>query len=307
MHTAYITHPICAAHDMGAGHPEQPARMAAIEDQLRATGRYDLLAHHQAPRATVEQLARVHDPDYIESVRARAPSEGVVMLDPDTIMCPDTWEAALRSAGAAILATDLVINGAASRAFCNVRPPGHHAERRTSMGFCLFCNVGVGAAHALEEHGLERVAIFDFDVHFGNGTADVFADDPRVMLCSTYEYPLYPGMNPPTEPGHQINCPLPPGSGSDEFRAAVENDWMPEVRAFEPQMLFISAGFDAAASDPLASMNLHPADYEWVTDLLCDYATHHCDNRVVSTLEGGYDLPALAVCAGVHIARLMEA
>lgn len=307
MHTAYISHPACRVHDMGAGHPEQPARLAAIEDRLRASGRYDLLAHHEAPRANAEQLARVHEAQYVDTLRSCAPSQGLVAIDPDTQMGPGTWEAALRAAGAAILATDLTIGGDAARAFCNVRPPGHHAERARSMGFCFFNNVAVGAAHALDEYGLDRVAIVDFDVHFGNGTADIFADDPRVLLCSTYEHPLYPGMNPPSEPGHEINCPLPAGAGGDELRSVVESEWLPALGDFRPQMLFVSAGFDAAAGDPLAGLNLYRSDFEWITDVLCDFAARYCENRLVSTLEGGYDLEELAVCASSHIARLMEA
>jgi acetoin utilization deacetylase AcuC-like enzyme len=307
MPTAYITHLACAAHEMGAGHPEQPARLSAIDDRLRASGRYDLLSHHQAPRATNAQLERVHDPNYIKTLRSFAPAEGLIAIDPDTQMGPGSWEAALRAAGAAVLATDLVIAGDADRAFCNVRPPGHHAERARSMGFCFFNNVAVGAAHALDTHALERVAILDFDVHFGNGTADIFTGDPRVLVCSTYEYPLYPGMNPASKPGHEINCPLPAGSGGDALRAAVESEWLPALSEFRPQMLFLSAGFDGAVHDPLAGLNLRPSDYEWLTDVLCDFAKEHCENRVVSTLEGGYDLAQLAACATAHIARLMEA
>lgn len=307
MPTAYITHPACKAHDMGAGHPEQPARLSAIEDSLRAVGRYDLLSHHEAPCATMEQLTRVHDAGYIERLRDQIPAQGLVAIDADTLMGPDTWEAALRAAGAAILATDLVVSEKAEHAFCNVRPPGHHAERAACMGFCFFNNVAVGAAHALEGHGLDRVAILDFDVHFGNGTAAIFANDPRVLLCSIYEHPLYPGVNPPTEPGHQINCPLPADSGGAEFRSAVENVWLPALSDFQPQMIFMSAGFDAAADDPLAGQNLRPSDYAWLTDVSCKFARDHCDNRIVSTLEGGYDLAQLAACATAHVARLMDA
>jgi len=306
MLTAWISHPICEAHDMGAGHPEQPARLPAIEDRLRAGGRYDLLAHHEPPHATIEQLARVHAQSYIAELQLLAPADGMAQIDPDTRMCPATWEAALRSAGAAILATDLVMHGEAQRAFCNVRPPGHHAERSRSMGFCLFNNVAVGAMHALEAHGLERVAIVDFDVHFGNGTAETLADEERVLICQTYEYPLYPGLNPASVPGREINCPLPPGSGSSEFRAAVESEWLPALEAFRPQLLFISAGFDAATGDPLASLRLTAADYAWVTTELCALATRHGQGRVVSTLEGGYDLNELATCAFAHITALMD-
>jgi acetoin utilization deacetylase AcuC-like enzyme len=306
MRTAFINHPACARHDMGETHPEQPMRLAAVEQRLRDGGRFDALALHRAPRATVEQLQRAHDPAYISGLEALSPQQGLVPIDPDTRMCPDSWEAALRSAGALILATDLVLGGDTQRAFCNVRPPGHHAERSQSMGFCLFDNIAVGALHALDAHGLERVAIVDFDVHFGNGTADIFADDHRVLMCQTYEYPLYPGMDPASVPGHAVHCPLTPGSTGEEFRAAIEASWLPELDAFAPQLLFVSAGFDAASGDPLASLRLTADDYAWVTDALCRLAHKHCDGRVVSTLEGGYDLDELAKCSFAHISALMD-
>ena len=220
-------------------------------------------------------------------------------------MCPETLEAALRAAGANVLAVDLVLTGRARRAFCNVRPPGHHAERSRAMGFCLFNNVAVGAAHALERHGLERVAILDFDVHLGNGTEDIFRDDDRVLLCSLFQYPLYPDMNPPSVPGRIVNCPLPAESGSAEFRAAVTGHWLPALEAFAPQMIFVSAGFDAHASDPLAELRLATDDYAWITDAACAVADRHASGRIVSTLEGGYDLKALASSGVAHIERLM--
>jgi acetoin utilization deacetylase AcuC-like enzyme len=305
MSVAFISHAACRLHHMGDGHPEQPARISAIADQLHGRGLYDFLVHHDAPRATVEQLARVHPRDHIERLSMRSPAEGLTFVDPDTAMCPDTLEAALRAAGANVLATDLVLSGAVRRAFCNVRPPGHHAERARAMGFCFFNNVAVGAAHALEAHGLERVAILDFDVHLGNGTEDIFRDDQRVLLCSSYQYPLYPDMNPPSVPGHIVNCPLPPGAGSEVFRAAVSHHWLPALEAFAPQLLFISAGFDAHASDPLAELALSTKDYAWITDVACAVAERHASGRVVSTLEGGYDLTALATSAATHIERLM--
>jgi acetoin utilization deacetylase AcuC-like enzyme len=292
---------------MTAGHPEQPARLGAIEDQLRAQGLYDFLVHCEAPRASDEQIRRVHSQEHIDVLRARSPTHGLLAVDPDTTMCPATLEAALRAAGANVLATDLVMQGAARRAFCNVRPPGHHAEREQAMGFCFFNNVAVGAAHALAVHGLERVAILDFDVHFGNGTADIFEDDERVLLCSTYEYPLYPDMDPPTVPDRSINCPLPAGSGSAEFRKAITAKWLPALDSFAPEMIFVSAGFDAHANDPLADLRLAIDDYAWVTELICSVAARHANGRIVSTLEGGYDLTALATCAFAHIERLMNA
>ena len=230
MPVALISHPACRLHQMGEGHPEQPARLGAIADQLLVRRLDDFLLHHDAPRATVEQLARVHPREYIERISMKSPEEGLAYLDPDTAMCPDTLEAALRAAGANVLAVDLVLSGAVRRAFCNVRPPGHHAERDRAMGFCFFNNVAVGAAHALAAHGLERVAILDFDVHLGNGTEDIFKYDDRVLLCSSYQFPLYPEMNPSSVPGHIVNCPLPPGSGSDEFRKAVTGNGCPRWR-----------------------------------------------------------------------------
>jgi acetoin utilization deacetylase AcuC-like enzyme len=290
MPVALISHPACRLHQMGAGHPEQPARIGVIADQLLGRRLYDLLAHYDAPRATVEQLARVHPREYIERISMKSPEDGLTYLDPDTAMCPETLEAALRAAGANVLAVDLVVSGEARRAFCNVRPPGHHAERDKAMGFCFFNNVAVGAAHALQVHELERVAILDFDVHLGNGTEDIFRNDGRILLCSSYQYPLYPDIDPPSVPGHIVNCPLPPGSGSDEFRRAVTKWWLPALEAFSPQMLFVSAGFDAHDADPLAELHLTRCDYGWVTEQVCAVAERHSRGRIVSTLEGGYDL-----------------
>lgn len=306
MPVALISHPACRLHRMGEGHPEQPARIAAIADQLLARRLDDFLTHHDAPRATVEQLSRVHPREHIERISMKSPEEGLAYLDPDTAMCPETLEAALRAAGANVLAVDLVLSGAVRRAFCNVRPPGHHAERDKAMGFCFFNNVAVGAAHALEAHGLQRIAILDFDVHLGNGTEDIFKSDDRVLLCSSYQFPLYPDLNPPSVPGHVVNCPLPPGSGSDEFRRAITERWLPALEAFAPQLLFISAGFDAHDADPMAELRLTRSDYGWITEQACAVSERHCQGRIVSTLEGGYDLSALAICAATHIEKLLN-
>ena len=305
MTVAFISHAACRLHQMGPGHPEQPARVGAIPDELRARGLWDRLEHCEPPRATDEQLARVHPTDYIEQVRARSPASGLERLDPDTAMCPESLEAALRAAGANVLAVDLVMSGRAKRAFCNVRPPGHHAERARAMGFCIFNNVAVGAAHALDRHGLARIAILDFDVHLGNGTEDIFRDDPRVLLCSLYQYPLYPDLDPPSVPGRIVNCPLPPGAGSDEFRAAVAERWLPALEEHAPELLFVSAGFDAHAADPLAELRLATEDYAWVTTTVCAVADRHAGGRVVSTLEGGYDLAALGKAGAAHVAALL--
>jgi acetoin utilization deacetylase AcuC-like enzyme len=306
MPTAFLSHPTCLQHEMGRGHPECPERLRAIDDQLRTRGLFDRLQHHQAPAATREQLARAHSAAHIDEVLARAPASGYAILDPDTIMNGATLEAALHAAGALVLATDLVIAGQASNAFCAVRPPGHHAERDRAMGFCFFNNVAVGAAHALAA-GVARVAILDFDVHHGNGTEDIFAAEPRVMLCSSFQQPLYPGKAGASVPGHLVNTPLPPGAGSEEFRAAVSTRWLPELERFRPEMIFVSAGFDAHAADPLAGLRLQDADYVWVTRQITDAADRHCAGRVVSTLEGGYDLGAVGRCAALHVEGLMSA
>jgi acetoin utilization deacetylase AcuC-like enzyme len=301
MLTAFITHPACLLHDMGSGHPECAARLQAIEDHLIATGIYSLLKHLEAPRATREQLARVHSEAYIDAIEATAPAEGLAMLDPDTWMNPHTWEAALRAAGALVLATDMVMQGQVENAFCNVRPPGHHATRNQAMGFCFFNNVAVGVAHALEHHGLERVAIFDFDVHHGNGTEDIFRDDPRVMLCSSFQHPYYPHCGADTVSDHIIPAPLPAYTDGAGFRAAVTEKFLPALNRFKPQMIFVSAGFDAHRDEDMASLKLMEADYTWVTQQIKKLAAAYAGGRIVSTLEGGYELHALGRSAAAHI------
>jgi len=306
MQTAYITHPACLLHDMGRGHPECPARIKAIEDQLIASGIFPLLQHHDAPRATREQLQRVHEAAYIDMVEAAQPDAGLAMLDPDTWMNPHTWEAALRAAGALVLATDLVMGKKAENAFCNVRPPGHHATRNQAMGFCFFNNIAVGVAHALEHHGLERVAVFDFDVHHGNGTEDIFKDDARVMLCSSFQHPFYPHCGADTVSDHLIPAPLPAYTDGAGFRAAVTEKFLPALNDFKPQMIFVSAGFDAHREDDMASLKLVEADYAWVTQEIKKLAAAHAGNRVVSTLEGGYELHALGRSATAHVKVLCD-
>ena len=301
LQTAYITHPACLKHAMESFHPESPARLHAIQDQLIASGLYDLLDQHEAPRATREQLARVHDPDYLDSVEASAPAQGLVYLDPDTAMNPYTLEAALRASGAVVLATDLVLNRQVANAFCAVRPPGHHATRDRSMGFCIFNNVAVGVAHAMAAHGLQRVAIADFDVHHGNGTEDIFKHEPRVMLCSTFQHPFYPHCGADSGNDHIINVPLPAGTASAGFREAVQARWLPALEAFQPEMLFISAGFDAHREDDMAGLALVEADYTWVTQELKTLAEKYAHGRIVSVLEGGYALDALGRSVAAHI------
>src|SRR5574340_99532 len=301
MQTAYITHPLCLKHDMGAYHPESPARIHAIEDSLIAAGLMDYLQRHDAPEATREQLLRVHDADYVALIESNAPQHGIVELDPDTSMNPFSYPAALRAAGAVVLGVDLVMSGKAGNAFCNIRPPGHHAERARAMGFCIFNNVAVGVAHALAHHGLKRVAIADFDVHHGNGTENIFHDDPRVMLCSTFQHPFYPYAGADSGNEHIINVPLPAGTDGAGFRAAVTRYWLPALERFQPELLMFSAGFDAHRDDEMAMLRLTEADYEWVTKEMKRIAGKYAQGRMVSVLEGGYELHALGRSALAHI------
>jgi acetoin utilization deacetylase AcuC-like enzyme len=288
-------------HDMGTYHPESPARLSAIEDQLIASGIAGLLDRHEAPAAKVSELARVHPIEYIEAIRDASPARGIVHLDPDTAMCPHTLSAALHAAGAAVHATDLVIGGRAAAAFCAVRPPGHHATRARAMGFCIFNNVAVGARHALEHHGLERVAIVDFDVHHGNGTEEIFAGDDRVVMASIFQHPFYPYSGTDDPAPNMANVPLAAGSGGEQLRAAVEQVWMPALEAHKPQMIFVSAGFDAHVEDDMAMLRFTEADYAWVTGRIKEIAGRYAGGRVVSMLEGGYALSALGRSVVAHL------
>jgi len=304
MHTAYISHPDCRKHRMGAGHPECPERLSAIEDQLIASGLMGLLRQYDAPFATFEQLARVHKPHYIEAIKAASPKHGLIQLDPDTAMNPHTWDAARRAAGAAVLATELVLDGNAENAFCAIRPPGHHAESARAMGFCIFNNVAVGVAHAMQKYGLQRIAIADFDVHHGNGTEEIFRDDPRVMLCSTFQHPYYPFRGAGSGNEHIINVPLPAGTGGGAFREAVKQHWLPALERLRPEMVFISAGFDAHRDDDMAQFALQEADYTWVTQQVKNIADEYAHGRIVSVLEGGYELHALGRSVLAHLRAL---
>jgi acetoin utilization deacetylase AcuC-like enzyme len=305
MAVALITHPDCARHDMGALHPESPARLWAIHDQLIASRLDGVLRHYESPAATREQLGRVHDPDYVESIFRASPQQGMVALDPDTSMNPYTLSAALHAAGAAVLGVDLVMRGEVRAAFCSVRPPGHHAERNRAMGFCIFNNVAVGAAHAMAAHAIERIAILDFDVHHGNGTENIFGADARVLFCSTFQHPYYPyGGTAPTA-AHVIDTPLAAGSGGKQFRQVVETRWLPALEVFKPQLVMFSAGFDAHRDDDLAQLNFDERDYFWVTDQVRKLADRHAQGRIVSTLEGGYNLHALGRSVVAHIQGLL--
>ena len=306
MSTAFITHPDCLKHNMGAGHPEQPARLTAIEDQLIASGIDVHLQRYQAPAATDEQLSRVHPLEYVRAVREAAPSSGMVHLDPDTAMNSHTLSAALHAAGAAVLATDLVFGGKHENAFCSVRPPGHHACRARPMGFCIFNNVAVAARHALSKHGIDRVAIIDFDVHHGNGTEDIFEADPHVLMASTFQHPFYPYSGTDDPARNMVNIPLAAGAGGREFREAVSAAWLPALEDFAPQLVLFSAGFDAHAEDDMAMLRLSDADYGWVTAQVKQIAERHAGGRVVSVLEGGYALPALGRSVVQHLRVLAD-
>ena len=308
MTTLLVTHPACSAHDMGEGHPERPERMRAV-DQALEDETFQLLARDVAPRAAIEALTRVHPLDYVEAIRRASPSQGAIQLDSDTAMSPGTLEAALRSAGGATFAVDEVVARRVDNAFVATRPPGHHAEAATPMGFCFFNNAAVAARHAQAAHGVERVAIVDFDVHHGNGTQDIFWNDPTVMYASTHQMPLYPGTGARGETGEHdqiVNAPLRAGDGGDAFRGAFESAILPRLDAFAPDLLIVSAGFDAHFRDPLGGLNLREADFAWVTERLVALAAKRCGGRLVSLLEGGYDLEGLARSAAAHIGALMR-
>ncbi|GAB3280946.1 histone deacetylase family protein [Parahaliea aestuarii] len=306
MTIAYITHPECLQHEMGP-HPEQPARLNAINDRLLASGLDVALRHYEAPAVERDLLERVHDNDYIQSLYLRSPTSGHIQLDEDTAMNPHTLSAALHAAGAAQLGVDLVMSGAHSKAFCAVRPPGHHAERARAMGFCLFNNVVVGAYRALRDHGLQRVAILDFDVHHGNGTENIVAGDERILFCSTFQHPLYPYSGSGPSAGNVVNTPLPTGSDGAALRTAVERDWLPRLADFAPQLLLVSAGFDAHQADDMAGLNFVDSDYAWVTRRLCEQADASAGGRLVSCLEGGYHLLALGRCVEAHLKAMLGA
>jgi len=308
MSTLLITHPACLEHKTPPGHPERPDRLRAIEEAL-ADERFQSLARVEASRAPLETIALVHPMQYVEAIRDASPKEGLVQLDADTSMSPGSFEAALRCAGGGMLAVDEVMNQKATNAFVATRPPGHHAETERPMGFCLFNNVAIAARYAQQRYGVERAAIVDFDVHHGNGSQDIFWADRNIMYCSTHEMPLYPGTGSVSERGEHdtiVNAPLRAGDGGSEFREAMETVILPRLREHRPEILLISAGFDAHTRDPLANLNLVEADYTWVTQKLMEAADQSAQGRIVSMLEGGYDLQGLARSAAAHVTSLMR-
>ncbi len=309
MTTLLLHHPAYVDHLTPVGHPERPDRIRAIERILEHE-KFQTLVRDIAPKGDLEMIARAHPMAYIEMLEKFSPSEDLVRVDADTTMSPGTWDAALRGAGAACQAVDEVMNGTASNAFSASRPPGHHAEKDRAMGFCFFNNAAIAARHAQAVHGIERAAVIDFDVHHGNGTQDIFWSDPTVMYCSTHQMPLYPGSGAASETGDAntiVNAPLAPGVDGSGFREAMETVILPRLDAFAPELIVISAGFDAHARDPLGGLNLVEADFAWATRALMDTADKHAGGRVVSLLEGGYDLEGLARSVAAHVMTLMTA
>lgn len=306
MPTGYYTHPEFLLHEMGHFHPECPERLQAIEDHLISHGMDGLLERREAAPATREQIERVHGAAYVDSLERASPASGYYPIDPDTSMNSHTLAAAKLAAGAAVAATDAVMAGEVENAFCCVRPPGHHAEPDRAMGFCFFNNVAVAARHALEAHGLERVAIVDFDVHHGNGTEAAFRGDDRVLMCSFFQHPFYPYSGTEHIATNMANIPLPAYTNGLAVREVVDTIWLPRLNEFRPQMLFISAGFDAHREDDLGQMGLVEQDYAWITGQLVDVARAHANGRIVSSLEGGYNLSALGRSVLAHLKVLLE-
>lgn len=308
MGAALITSPASLGHDPGPGHPESIARIIAVEQGLNGDI-FHRLKRVIASSATKALLTLVHSERHVEAIFRNAPTQGRVAIDGDTVMSPGSLAAALDAAGALCQAVDLVMAGEADKVFCAVRPPGHHAEPDTAMGFCLFNNIAIGALHARHRYQISRIAVVDFDVHHGNGTEAAFRADENLFYTSTHQWPLYPGTGAASDRGlgNILNLPLEPGAGSDTFRHMVTTAMVPALERFAPELLLISAGFDAHTNDPLADLNLSTEDYYWVTKLLCDIAARHSAGRVISTLEGGYDLQALADSAAAHVKALMDA
>jgi acetoin utilization deacetylase AcuC-like enzyme len=308
MSTLLISHPACLEHLTPLGHPERPDRLRAIERALEAE-KFQPLVRVEAPMAPLEIIALCHPMDYIGQIRDASPKEGMVQLDADTSMSPGSFEAALRAVGGAVYAVDEVLAKKAANAFVATRPPGHHAETARPMGFCLFDNAAIAARYAQKRHGIARAAIVDFDVHHGNGSQEIFWEDKSVMYCSTHQMPLFPGTGAAGESGEHgtiVNAPLRPGDGGNAFRAAFEDKVLPRLRDFRPELIVISAGFDAHMRDPLANLNLVEGDFAWVTQKIMDVADHCADGRIVSLLEGGYDLEGLGNSVAAHVMALMR-
>lgn len=306
METLYITHPACRLHDMGAWHPECPERLDAINDQMVASGLMDFVTHRNAVPATAADVLRVHRSDYLDYLCSHAPREGHFSLDPDTLMDSHTMEAAWAAAGAGLTAVDAVMQQQCSNAFCAVRPPGHHARPDQAMGFCFFNNVAVAAAYALEKYKLDRIAVIDFDVHHGNGTEEMFGFDPRVLMCSFYQHPLFPDQRQYPPPDNMLNVPVAAGSTGAALRDIVSNAWLPRLREFSPQLIFISAGFDAHREDSMGQLNMVEADYAWITEQVVALADETAQGRIISMLEGGYSLSALGRSVVAHIKALSK-
>ncbi len=305
MTIAIISHPDCLLHEMGAGHPEQPARLEVIEEALKHEEFKGQIKAIEAALVTREQLLRVHTPDYVDKIFRLSPQEGTRQIDPDTAMNPYTLQATLRAAGACAQGVDLVVAGEVEQAFCNIRPPGHHAEKARAMGFCFFNNVAVGVRQALEKHHLNRVAIIDFDVHHGNGTEDIFQNEERVLLCSSFQHPFYPFSGADTQSAHILNLPLPEGTKGKTWREQIEEHWLEAIQNFKPELLFFSAGFDGYVEDELANFCLREDDYFWITEQVLQITEESASGRAVSVLEGGYALDGLGACVCAHLRAML--
>ena len=305
MSTAFISHPDCHDHDTGEGHPECALRLSVIEDKLLSSRISDFVRYLDAPEVTRDQLLRAHSAAYLAMIDAVIPRQGYARLDPDTVISPGTLQAAKRAAGSVILAVDQLMSGQIKNAFCCVRPPGHHAERERALGFCIYNNIAVGVKHALEEHGLKNVAVIDFDVHQGNGTEDILIGDDRVLYCSTFQHPFFPYTVLPENSERVISIPLDASAKSAEFRAAVTDHWIPALERFQPEMIFVSAGFDAHRDDDMSYVSLIDADFRWVMEEIVRIAEISASGRIVSALEGGYEIHSLARCAETHMRVLM--
>ncbi len=305
MSTAFISHPDCHDHDTGEDHPENAQRLSAIEDRLLSSRISDFIKYLDAPEVTREQLLRAHTAGYLDMIDALMPRTGYARLDPDTVISPGSLQAAKRAAGSVILAVDRIMGGEIRNAFCSVRPPGHHAERSRALGFCIYNNIAVGVKHALEVYGLQRVAVVDFDVHQGNGTEDILLGDDRLLYCSIFQHPFFPYTPLPENSEKVISIPLDASASSAEFRAAVTDHWLPAMERFKPEMIFVSAGFDAHQDDDMSYVRLTDADFRWVSQEIVRIADISASGRVVSALEGGYEIHSLARCVEAHMRVLM--